>query len=188
MKILDIGILVRLFATSLLAVLALATSHAAELSAISFKTITGKDTSLADYKGKVVLVVNTASKCGLTPQYKLLEALQEKYEAKGFTVLGFPCNDFGGQEPGTAEEIQEFCKSTYAVSFPLMEKIHIKGPEQHPLYVALSGKDGAFPGDVKWNFGKFLIDKDGKAIARFEPKDKPDSPAITTAIENALAP
>jgi glutathione peroxidase len=188
MKILNYRILVRLFATSLLAALALSTGHAAELSTIPFKTITGKDTSLADYKGKVVLVVNTASKCGLTPQYKLLEVLQEKYETKGFTVLGFPCNDFGGQEPGTAEEIQEFCKSTYAVSFPLMEKIHVKGPEQHPLYAALSGKDGAFPGDVKWNFGKFLIGKDGKATARFEPKETPESPAITASIEKALAP
>ena len=177
--------------TTLLAVAALtalASAHAADLTIIPFKSIDGKDTSLAAYKGKVVLVVNTASKCGNTPQYSALEALQKKYESKGFTVLAFPCNDFGGQEPGTAEEIQTFCKSTYAVSFPLMEKIHVKGPEQHPLYAALSAKDGAFPGDVKWNFGKFLIGKDGKAIARFEPKEKPDSPAIATAIEKALAP
>jgi glutathione peroxidase len=173
---------------SLCAVAAVATSHAAELTAIPFKTITGKDSSLADYKGKVVLVVNTASKCGLTPQYETLEALQKKYESKGFTVLGFPCNDFGNQEPGTADEIQQFCKTKYAVSFPLMEKIHVKGPEQHPLYAALSGKDGAFPGDVKWNFGKFLIGKDGKPIARFEPKQTPDSTEITAAIEKALAP
>lgn len=173
---------------SLCAVAAMATSHAAELTAIPFKTITGKDSSLAAYKGKVVLIVNTASKCGLTPQYEALEALQKKYESKGFTVLGFPCNDFGNQEPGTADEIQQFCKTKYAVSFPLMEKIHVKGPEQHPLYAALSGKDGAFPGDVKWNFGKFLIGKDGKAIARFEPKQTPDSPEITAAIEKALAP
>jgi glutathione peroxidase len=173
---------------SLCAVAAVATSYAAELTAIPFKTITGKDSSLADYKGKVVLVVNTASKCGLTPQYETLEALQKKYESKGFTVLGFPCNDFGNQEPGTADEIQQFCKTKYAVSFPLMEKIHVKGPEQHPLYAALSGKDGAFPGDVKWNFGKFLIGKDGKPIARFEPKQTPDSTEITAAIEKALAP
>jgi glutathione peroxidase len=173
---------------SLCAVAAMATSHAAELTTIPFKTITGKDSSLADYKGKVVLIVNTASKCGLTPQYEALEALQKKYGSKGFTVLGFPCNDFGNQEPGTADEIQQFCKTKYSVSFPLMEKIHVKGPEQHPLYAALSGKDGAFPGDVKWNFGKFLIGKDGKAIARFEPKQTPDSPEITAAIEKALAP
>jgi glutathione peroxidase len=172
----------------LCAVAAMATSHAAELTTIPFKTITGKDSSLAAYKGKVVLIVNTASKCGLTPQYEALEALQKKYESKGFTVLGFPCNDFGNQEPGTADEIQQFCKTKYAVSFPLMEKIHVKGQEQHPLYAALSGKDGVFPGDVKWNFGKFLIGKDGKAIARFEPKQTPDSPEITAAIEKALAP
>lgn len=162
-------------------------AHAAELTSIPFKTIDGKDTSLADYKGKVVLVVNTASKCGLTPQYEALEGLQKKYAEKGFTVIGFPCNDFGNQEPGTTDEIQQFCKMKFAVSFPLMEKIHVKGPEQHPLYAALSGKDGLFPGDVKWNFGKFLIGKDGKAIARFEPKQTPDSPEVVAAIEKALA-
>jgi len=173
---------------ALASVAALASAHAADLTTIPFKSIDGKDTSLADYKGKVVLVVNTASKCGNTPQYSALEGLQNKYEAKGFTVIAFPCNDFGGQEPGSAEDIQTFCKTTYAVSFPLMEKIHVKGSEQHPLYAALSGKDGAFPGDVKWNFGKFLIGKDGKVIARFEPKETPNSPAITAAIEKALAP
>ncbi len=161
---------------------------AADLAAIPFRTIEGKETKLADYKGKVILVVNTASKCGLTPQYAALETLQKTYESKGFTVIGFPCNDFGNQEPGTAGEIREFCQTKFAVSFPLMEKIHVKGPEQHPLYTALTGKDGAFPGDVKWNFGKFLIGRDGTAIARFEPKDKPDSPEIIAAIEKALAP
>jgi glutathione peroxidase len=160
---------------------------AGDLSSIPFKTIDGKDTSLAAYKGKAVLLVNTASKCGLTPQYSALEALQQKYEAKGFTVIGFPCNDFGGQEPGSAEEIQTFCKTKYAVSFPLMEKIHVKGKEQHPLYAALTGKEGVFPGDVKWNFGKFLIGKDGKAIARFEPKQKPDSPEVVAVVEKAIA-
>ena len=165
---------------------AIVSSHAAELSEIPFKTITGEETSLAAYKGKVVLVVNTASKCGLTRQYEGLEALHKKYAEKGFTVIGFPCNDFGNQEPGTAEEIVQFCKTRFSVSFPLMEKIHVKGPEQHPLYTSLTGKDGAFPGDVKWNFGKFLIGKDGQPIARFEPKEKPDSPAIATAIEKAL--
>lgn len=172
----------------LFALAALVSAHAAELSAIPFNTITGEATSLAAYKGKVVLVVNTASKCGLTKQYEALEALQKKYSEKGFTVIGFPCNDFGNQEPGSADEIVQFCKTRFSVSFPLMEKIHVKGSEQHPLYAALSGKDGAFSGDVKWNFGKFLIGKDGKPIARFEPKEKPDSPAITAAIEKALAP
>jgi glutathione peroxidase len=171
----------------LFAVAALVSTHAAEISAIPFNTITGEATSLAAYKGKVVLVVNTASKCGLTKQYDALEALHKKYAEKGFTVIGFPCNDFGNQEPGSADEIVEFCKTKFSVSFPLMEKIHVKGPEQHPLYAALTGKDAAFPGDVKWNFGKFLIGKDGKPIARFEPKEKPDSPAIAEAIEKALA-
>lgn len=161
---------------------------AASLAAIPFKTITGKETSLADYKGKVVLIVNTASKCGFTPQYEALEALQKKYAAKGFTVIGFPCNDFGGQEPGTGEEIQQFCTTKFSVTFPLMEKIHVKGAEQHPLYAALTGKDAAFPGDVKWNFGKFLIGKDGKAIARFGSTDKPDAPEVIAAIDKALAP
>jgi glutathione peroxidase len=172
----------------LFAIAALVSAHAAELSAIPFKTITGEEASLAAYKGNVVLVVNTASKCGLTKQYEALEALHKKYSDKGFTVIGFPCNDFGNQEPGSADEIVEFCKTKFSVSFPLMEKIHVKGPEQHPLYAALTGKDGAFPGDVKWNFGKFLIGKDGKPIARFEPKQTPDSPEITAAIEKALAP
>ncbi len=179
----------RFFSTLLLAGIAASLSATgADLATIPFKTITGKESSLAAYKGKVVLVVNTASKCGLTPQYEGLEALQKKYAGKDFTVIGFPCNDFGGQEPGTTEEIQEFCKTKYSVTFPLMEKIHVKGAEQHPLYAALTGKDGAFPGDVKWNFGKFLIGKDGKALARFEPADKPDSPGLAAAIEKALAP
>jgi glutathione peroxidase len=161
-------------------------AFAGEITAIPFKTIEGKDASLADYKGKVVLVVNTASKCGLTPQYEALEAVYKKYQDKGFVIVGFPCNDFAGQEPGTLEEIQKFCKGTYDITFPLMDKIHVKGPEQHPLYAALSGEKGAFPGDVKWNFGKFLIGKDGKPLARFEPPQKPDSPEVITAIEEAL--
>ena len=172
----------KLFASLLL----MATAAAADLTAIPFKTITGKETSLADYKGKVVLVVNTASKCGLTPQYGALETIYDKYRKKDFVILGFPCNDFGNQEPGTGKEIRTFCKEKYDVSFPLMEKVHVKGPEQHPLYAALTGKDGAFPGDVAWNFGKFLIGKDGKPIARFEPKTAPDSPDVTGAIEKAL--
>lgn len=163
------------------------TAHAADLTAIPFKTITGEDSSLADYKGKVVLIVNTASRCGLTKQYTALEALHKKYADKGFTVIAFPCNDFGKQEPGTAEEIVEFCETRFDVTFPLMEKIHVKGKQQHPLYTALTGKDGVFPGNVKWNFGKFLIGKDGKAIARFEPRTKPDSEDVIDAIEKALA-
>ena len=149
-------------------------------------TITGQERSLADYRGNVVLVVNTASKCGLTRQYEALEKIHQRFSPKGFTVVAFPCNDFGGQEPGTAEEIRESCSNRFKVSFPLMEKIHVKGAEQHPLYTALTGKDGTFPGDVKWNFGKFLIGKDGKPIERFEPKQTPDSPEVIAAIEKAL--
>ncbi len=159
---------------------------AADISKIPFKTISEKDTSLADYKGKVVLVVNTASKCGFTKQYKGLESIYQKYQGKGFVILGFPCNDFGAQEPGSAEEIQKFCETKYDVSFPLMAKVHVKGKEQHPLYTALTGPNGAFPGDVTWNFGKFLIGKDGKPIARFEPKQTPESEEIVGAIEKAL--
>ncbi len=159
---------------------------AADLASIPFKDIKGKETSLKDFKGKVVLIVNTASKCGNTPQYTPLEALYAKYKDKGLVVVGFPCNDFGGQEPGSADEIQEFCKTKYSVTFPMMEKIHVKGAEQHPLYAALTGEKGAFPGDVKWNFGKFLIGKDGKPIARFEPKAAPDSAEVVSAVEKAL--
>src|SRR5262249_14944101 len=154
---------------------------------IPLKDIDGKATSLAPYKGKVILVVNVASKCGYTPQYTALEAMHKEYAAKGFSVLGFPCNDFNSQEPGTADEIKAFCKDKYDVTFPLYEKLHVKGAEQHKLYAALTGKDSPFPGDVKWNFGKFLIGKDGKIIKRFEPATKPDAPEVKAAIEAALA-
>jgi len=154
---------------------------------IKLNTIEGKPTTLADYKGKVVLLVNVASKCGLTPQYTALQQLHEKYQNKGFTVIGVPCNDFGSQEPGSSKEIVEFCSEKYNVSFPLMEKIHVKGAEQHPLYARLTGKEAEFPGEIKWNFGKFLIGKDGKVLKRFEPQTKPDSEEVTKAIEAALA-
>src|SRR5216110_447561 len=160
---------------------------ASSLYEIPVKDIDGKNTSLKAYKGKVVLIVNVASKCGLTPQYQALEALQEKYKGKGFEVLGFPCNQFGGQEPGTNEEIKQFCSSKYNVTFPLFDKIEVNGANRHPLYVALAGKDSPFPGDIKWNFGKFLIGRDGKIIKRFEPRTTPDAPEVTEAIEAALA-
>ncbi len=162
-------------------------ASAADLASIPFKDISGKDTSLGTYKGKVVLMVNTASKCGNTPQYTPLEALYAKYKDKGLVVIGFPCNDFGGQEPGTGAEIQKFCRTDYSVTFPLMEKLHVKGAEQHPLYAALTGEKGAYPGDVRWNFGKFLIGKDGKPLARFEPGTQPDSAEVVNAVEKALA-
>lgn len=161
-------------------------AFAADLAGIPFRDASGKQTSLKDYSGKVVLMVNLASKCGLTPQYAALEALYKEHRKEGFVVIGFPCNDFGNQEPGSIEEIQKFCKAEYDVTFPVMDKISVKGANQHKLYEALTGKDGAFPGDVRWNFGKFLIGKDGKAIGRFEPTVTPDSPELTEAVEQAI--
>lgn len=164
----------------------LTTAMAADLSAIPFLDAAGKETSLKAYQGKVVFIVNVASKCGNTPQYTALEALYRTHQEAGLVVLGFPCNDFGGQEPGTIGEIQTFCKTTYDVTFPLMGKIHVKGNDQHPFYAALTGPQAAFPGNVTWNFGKFLIGRDGKPLARFDPKVKPDAPEITAAIDHAL--
>ncbi len=164
-----------------------ASAFAVDLTGIPFEDASGNKSSLKNYKGKVVLVVNLASKCGLTPQYEGLEALYKKHEKEGLIVLGFPCNDFGDQEPGTIQEIQKFCKAEYSVTFPVMNKVSVKGEKQHPLYAALTGKDGAFPGDVRWNFGKFLIGRDGKAIVRFEPTTKPESEELTSAVDKALA-
>jgi len=160
---------------------------AGSISDIPLKDIDGKETSLKPYQGKVVLIVNVASRCGYTPQYKGLEAVYEKYKDKGLVVLGFPCNQFGGQEPGTSEQIKEFCSSKYNVTFPLFSKIEVNGPNRHPLYVALAGKDSPFPGDIKWNFSKFLIGRDGKILNRFEPGTTPESPELTAAIDSALA-
>lgn len=172
---------------SLLAALAASFSMiASPIQDISVKDIDGKDTSLKAFKGKVLLVVNVASKCGYTPQYKGLEATHRKYKDQGFSVVGFPCNDFGKQEPGTASEIKEFCSLTYNVSFPLMEKVHVKGAEQHPIYAALTGKDSPFPGDVKWNFGKFLLGKDGQILKRWDSGTEPTSEEVSKAIEAAL--
>ena len=161
--------------------------NAGSIFEIPVKDIDGKDASLNAYKGKVMLIVNVASKCGFTPQYEGLEALQKKYQGKGFTVLGFPCNQFGGQEPGTNDQIKQFCSSTYHVTFPLFDKIDVNGEHRHPLYGALAGKESPYPGDIKWNFGKFLIGRDGKILKRFDSKVKPDSLEMTEAIEAALA-
>jgi glutathione peroxidase len=151
-------------------------------------TLDGKPTTLGEYKGKAILVVNVASQCGLTPQYTQLEALQDRYAAKGFTVLGFPCNQFGGQEPGSAEEIQEFCSTKYGVSFPLMEKIEVNGDGRHPIYKELTQVADAsgHQGDIRWNFEKFVISADGTSVTRFNPKVKPDDPTVVAAIEQAL--
>jgi len=154
---------------------------------VPLKDIDGKETSLKDYQGKVLLIVNVASRCGNTPQYKQLEALNQEFSKEGLAVLGFPCNDFGKQEPGTNEEIKEFCSTKYKVSFPMFDKVAVKGAEKHALYQVLSGPQSPFPGDVKWNFGKFLVGKDGTILKRFDPKTKPDAPEVVSAIKEALA-
>ncbi len=153
------------------------------------KDIDGKDVDLAKYKGKVLLVVNTASKCGLTPQYKDLEALYEKHKDKGLEILAFPANEFNKQEPGSNEDIKEFCSSKYNVTFPLFSKIVVKGEGIDPLYDYLTSKETnpKFAGEIKWNFNKFLVNKKGEVIARFEPKVKPSEKEVETAIEDALA-
>lgn len=155
---------------------------------IPLKDIDGNATSLKAYQGKVLLIVNVASKCGHTPQYAGLEALQKKYQDQGFTVLGFPCNDFMSQEPGTPEQIKQFCSSKYSVTFPLFEKLHVKpGPEQHPLYAELTGQDSPVPGPIDWNFAKFVIGRDGKIITRFKSAVEPDNAKVIAAIESAIA-
>lgn len=152
------------------------------------KSITGEKKSLADYRGKVALVVNVASKCGLTPQYTGLEELYRTYKDRGLTVLGFPCNQFAGQEPGTEQEIQTFCSTQYDVSFPLFGKLDVNGPARHPLYAWLTSEktqpEGA--GDVQWNFGKFLIGRDGSVLGRFSPTTAPTAEPLVAAIEKAL--
>ena len=154
---------------------------------IPVHTLNGEPSSLAPYAGKTVLVVNVASKCGLTPQYEGLERLQTTYEDRGFSVVGFPCNQFLGQEPGTAEEIQTFCSTTYGVTFPLFEKIDVNGENQSPIYASLNETADAegYSGDIRWNFEKFLIDPSG-AVQRFAPTVTPDDPILVGAIEDAL--
>ncbi len=176
------------------------------LSAIPLKTITGSDTSLADHAGKVLLLVNVASKCGLTPQYEGLEALHEKYADKGFSVLGFPANDFGAQEPGSNDEIADFCRTNFSVSFPMHEKIAVTGAEKHPLYAALTaahpktdtdaepfrerlrgfGMTPTEEPEILWNFEKFLISKDGEVVGRFAPTTEPADATLAAAIDAQL--
>lgn len=155
---------------------------------VSIDALKGGSAELAQYAGKTVLVVNVASKCGLTPQYTGLEKLQERYADQGFTVLGVPCNQFLGQEPGTAEEIAEFCSATYGVSFPLTEKVEVNGADRHPLYERLVGfADGeGHTGDIRWNFEKFLIGRDGSVVARFSPQTEPEAAEVVAAIESQL--
>jgi glutathione peroxidase len=153
------------------------------------KDIDGKDVDLAHYKGKVLLIVNTASQCGFTPQYKDMEAIYEKYKDKGFEVLAFPANEFGKQEPGTNDQIKDFCTSKYKVSFPLFSKIVVKGKGIDPLYEFLTSEETnpKHAGAIPWNFTKFLVNRKGEVIARFQPKDKPSSGSVTEAIDKALA-
>lgn len=156
------------------------------VSDITVKTIDGKEKQLNEYAGKVLLIVNVASYCGYTPQYSGLEALNQKYRDAGLRILGFPCNDFGTQEPGTNSEIAQFCETSYGVTFDLFDKVHAKGSEQHPLYAKLT--QAVEPtGDVAWNFEKFLINQQGEVVARFKSGVKPDSPELISAIEQALA-
>lgn len=150
---------------------------------IAVKDIEGKETTLKAYAGKVLLIVNVASECGYTPQYAGLQALNEKMSGKGLVVLGFPCNDFGGQEPGSEAAIKAFCTENYKVTFPMFAKVAIKGDAKHPLYAALQSAAG---GEVGWNFEKFLIGKDGKVLQRFGSDVEPDSPELMAAIEAAL--
>lgn len=180
----------------------------ASIEQLSLKTVDGQTSSLGQYAGKVRLVVNVASKCGLTPQYEKLEAAYRRYHTKGFEVLAFPANEFGGQEPGTEAEIKEFCSTSYAVTFPLFAKIVVKGAGQHPLYRELTqqlpearalpgsdfrakligyGVDPGAPGEILWNFEKFLLGRDGKVVERFAPDVAPDDPIVVEAIERELA-
>ncbi|MET9290919.1 glutathione peroxidase [Streptomyces sp. NPDC003077] len=156
---------------------------------VEIGALTGGPANLAQYRGKAVLIVNVASKCGLTPQYAALEKLHEQYAPRGFTVLGVPCNQFMGQEPGTPEEIASFCSTTYGVTFPMTEKTDVNGDDRHPLYKELVETPDAegYTGDIRWNFEKFLIHPDGTVAARFSPQTEPDSPEVTAAIEKALA-
>jgi glutathione peroxidase len=158
------------------------------LNEIVISSLDGGPLDLQQFEGKAVLIVNVASKCGLTPQYAGLEQIHNRYKARGFSVLGVPCNQFGGQEPGTPEEIASFCSTTYGVTFPLTEKVDVNGAGRHPLYaeLTLTPDDEGEAGDVKWNFEKFLVGADGEVVARFRPQVTPDAPELLSAIESAL--
>jgi len=168
-----------------------ADSGSAKMTSIydfTLKDIDHKEVNLGQYRGKVVLLVNVASRCGFTPQYEGLQKVYLKYKDRGFVILGFPANNFMSQEPGTDEEIKTFCSTKYSVTFPIFSKISVKGDDIHPLYKFLTNKETnpEFGGDIKWNFSKFLLDKNGKVIARFEPAVKPESDTVTQAIEKVL--
>lgn len=153
---------------------------------LKLRALDGQELPLAPYKGKVVLVVNVASRCGLTPQYAGLEKLHQQFQDRGFSVLGVPCNQFAAQEPGSEDEIREFCTLNYGVTFPLGSKMDVNGASRHPLYRLLAGEGAEFPGDITWNFEKFLVGKDGRVLARFSPRTPPEDPALVATIEKAL--
>jgi glutathione peroxidase len=155
---------------------------------ISVKTLAGEDSALGALAGKTLLVVNVASKCGLTPQYTALEELHARLSPRGFSVVGFPCNQFGGQEPGTAEEIEQFCSTTYGVTFPMFEKIEVNGPGRHPIYDELTTvpDPSGEAGDIQWNFEKFVLGPDGSVVGRFRPRTLPDAPEVLSVIESNL--
>lgn len=190
----------RIFRPSLLLILPLALTLGMNASSVSaddsaecdlnfkMENIDGEQVDLEDYEGKVILVVNTASRCGLTPQYAGLEKLYNDYKDKGFVVLAFPCNQFGSQEPGTSSQIKEFCSTKYDVTFPIMNKVEVNGDEAAPIYKQLTSKDlqPAGDGPISWNFEKFLIDREGHAVARFSPRVRPDKPELTKKIEDLL--
>lgn len=174
----------------ILLMMSLATTNTTTDTVYQFKptNIDGKATSLNQYRGKVLLIVNTASKCGYTPQYEGLQELYETYSDQGLVVLGFPANNFGGQEPGTNEQIKQFCKVNYDVTFPMFSKVSVKGNDQHPLFAYLTAAENPdFTGEIKWNFEKFLIDKEGKLIHRYRSDIKPQSDEIIKAIESVLS-
>ncbi|MFD1212227.1 glutathione peroxidase [Arthrobacter sp. GCM10027362] len=157
------------------------------LHGIGLTMIDGSEASFGDFKGRTVLVVNVASRCGLTPQYESLEELYRKYRAQGFTILGVPCNQFKGQEPDSEEQIQEFCSVNYGVTFPLTRKAEVNGGGRHPLYAALTGfRTGELQEDITWNFEKFLVNAEGEVIGRFSPRTAPDAPEVIAAIEAEL--
>lgn len=154
---------------------------------LTLQALDGQPLPLAQFKGSLVLVVNVASKCGLTPQYSGLQRLQQEYAEKGFSVLGIPCNQFAEQEPDDEASIAQFCQSNYSVTFPLSTKLQVNGNARHPLYRLLAGEGAEFPGDISWNFEKFLVGQDGRVLARFSPRTTPDDPALIQTIESALA-
>ena len=171
---------------TLLFMTAISTAQASNLYEHKLKTIEGENTSLSEHKDKVVLMVNVASRCGFTRQYKGLEELYQKYKDKGLVICGFPCNQFGGQEPGTENEIKEFCSSKFGVTFPMYSKIDVNGPTRHPLYEDIIGDKGPLKGKIKWNFGKILLGKDGKPIERFGSMTSPSSKKLIQLIEKSL--